>query len=475
MDESLILALSIAEAVEADAAILEQYRRDDQIARDVMLAQALNEDRQATIEPLNYQPLLDEETLSALRLLNIAPPGESESGDERNEEAQDPVPEIVEDGQVTQHTEGTGETQDVHEAEHTPESAEDTDDTPDSETNRQQPEEVITSQEATVEQEQVVAQVEDVGQQALQDGEESQEPSDLVAPAEPNSTASIVNTNSSTPPPAPETKQCIVCGDDHPATATLETLCSHNWCQGCLVDYVERAMGDESLFPPKCCNQAIPVESSALISEVVLERFQVKTIEFETVDRTYCNDTACSTFISPQSIEAGAGIARCSRCEKQTCTSCKKEWHEGVCPQDEETQVILRLGEQEGWRRCGECKHLIQRNTGCYHITCRCTHQFCYLCGAEWKTCSCPRMNEVGLLGRPAQIAAGNGQGAAAQRPRVPALVSARFLAGTIIASVRHLVGAKAGFESIEFTMASDVTSLFNYSYPDPHQNYWLK
>lgn len=387
MDESLILALSIAEAVEADAAILEQYRRDDQIARDIMLAQALSEDRQATIEPLNYQPLLDEETLSAFRLLNIAPSGERESGDESNEEAQDPVPETVEDGQVTQHTEGTDETQDAHEAEHTPENTEYTDDTSDAELTRQQPEEVTNSQEATVEQEQVVAQVEDVDrqaspnqdgavdrvqdvdQQALHDGEESQEPSDLVAAAEPESTASIVDTNSSTPPPAPETKQCIVCGDDHPPTATLETLCSHNWCQGCLVDYVERAMGDESLFPPKCCNQAIPIESSAFISEELLERFQVKTIEFETVDRTYCNDTACSTFISPQSIEAGAGIARCSRCEKQTCTSCKKQWHEGVCPEDEETQVILRLGEREGWRRCGECKHLIQRNTGCYHIS----------------------------------------------------------------------------------------------------------
>ncbi|KAJ4015282.1 hypothetical protein NW752_006735 [Fusarium irregulare] len=369
MDESLILALSIAEAVEADAAILEQFRRDDQIARDIMLAQALNEDRQATIEPLTYQPLLDEETLNALRLLNIAPPGGSGSGDEGSEEAQDPVPETVEDGQVTQHTEGVGETQNAHEAEHAPEDTEDTDDTPDADTTRQHPEEVATFQEATVEQEQVVLQVQDVDQQALQAGEESQEPSEPVAPTQLESTASIANTESPISPPAPETEQCIVCGEDHPDTDTLETLCSHNWCQGCLVDYVEKSMEDESLFPPKCCNQTILIEASGFISQEVLERFQEKTVEFGTGDRIYCSDAACATFISPQSIEAGQGIARCSRCEKQTCASCKKEWHEGVCPKDKETQAVVRLGEQQGWRKCDKCNHLIQRSTGCNHMS----------------------------------------------------------------------------------------------------------
>ncbi|CAG7564910.1 unnamed protein product [Fusarium equiseti] len=114
------LTLSIASAVEADEAILEQYRLESQTARGFMLAQALNENRQAIIEPLNNQPSLKEETLSAFRLLNIAPSHKS------NKEAQDAVPKDIEDGQVTQHTEGTGEIQDAHEAEHIPDNTEDT-------------------------------------------------------------------------------------------------------------------------------------------------------------------------------------------------------------------------------------------------------------------------------------------------------------------------------------------------------------
>ena len=47
------LAPSIASAVEADKAVLEQCHLEDQAARDFILAQALNENRQTTIEPLN--------------------------------------------------------------------------------------------------------------------------------------------------------------------------------------------------------------------------------------------------------------------------------------------------------------------------------------------------------------------------------------------------------------------------------------
>ncbi|CAL8999751.1 unnamed protein product [Prunus brigantina] len=41
---------------------------------------------------------------------------------------------------------------------------------------------------------------------------------------------------------------------------------------------------------------------------------------------------------------------------------------------------------------------MVELDSGCYHITCRCGHQFCYTCGAEWKnkkaTCDCPLWDE---------------------------------------------------------------------------------
>ena len=37
---------------------------------------------------------------------------------------------------------------------------------------------------------------------------------------------------------------------------------------------------------------------------------------------------------------------------------------------------------------------MIELNHGCFHMTCRCKTQFCYRCGAQWKTCSCPQWEE---------------------------------------------------------------------------------
>ncbi|RBR26031.1 uncharacterized protein FIESC28_01304 [Fusarium coffeatum] len=381
-DESRILALSIARAVEADAAILEQYRREDQVARDRMIAQAQNEHRKISIEPLIDQPVLDEATLNELRRLNPDASDDSESEGDSIEEAEELVDEKDEDVEVIEHADNTGDTQDTHEAEYTPDNTEDTDDAPEIETPRQQPGETASSQATTIEQEEVVDHVDTVDQRIVHDQQGSQEPPDLVALPEP---ASPAIASSSATPPAPERKQCMA---------------------------VELSMREESMFPPQCCQQAIPIEVGAFISQEIFDRFQEKTTEFGTVDRTYCSDTACSAFITPQSIAESEGIARCSRCELQTCPICKRAWHEGACPEDEKTQELVRLGEREGWKRCESCKHLIQRSTGCNQMTCRCGHKFCYLCAAKWKSCSCPYSDFVGLLGlgQPAQAAANNGQ-----------------------------------------------------------------
>jgi hypothetical protein len=40
-------------------------------------------------------------------------------------------------------------------------------------------------------------------------------------------------------------------------------------------------------------------------------------------------------------------------------------------------------------RQCSQCKNVIEKNLGCNHITCRCGHQFCYVCGGDWATDPC--------------------------------------------------------------------------------------
>src|SRR5436190_9935404 len=40
---------------------------------------------------------------------------------------------------------------------------------------------------------------------------------------------------------------------------------------------------------------------------------------------------------------------------------------------------------------------MVELKEGCNHMTCRCTAEFCMICGSKWKTCDCPWFNyEVG-------------------------------------------------------------------------------
>ncbi|KAG9497156.1 hypothetical protein J7337_011948 [Fusarium musae] len=127
-------------------------------------------------------------------------------------------------------------------------------------------------------------------------------------------------------------------------------------------------MKNESIFPPKCCSQVIPVDTTnAFITEELLAEYDNKREEFATEKRTYCSDRACSAFIPTRSIDDGIGS--CTRCEKKTCLNCLSEAHEGTCTDDPESQRVIRLAEEKGWRRCEQCKNMVELDHGCFHIS----------------------------------------------------------------------------------------------------------
>lgn len=69
-----------------------------------------------------------------------------------------------------------------------------------------------------------------------------------------------------------------------------------------------------------------------------------------------------------------------------------------TCSEDPSAEQVITLGRAEGWARCPGCAQMIELNMGCYHMTCRCRTEFCYLCRARWKTCTCPQWDEHRLL-----------------------------------------------------------------------------
>ncbi|KAI0470069.1 hypothetical protein GGR56DRAFT_684038 [Xylariaceae sp. FL0804] len=198
-------------------------------------------------------------------------------------------------------------------------------------------------------------------------------------------------------------RQCQACCDVKHFTDLARAPCHHEYCRECLARLFQDAMTDESLFPPRCCQQAIPLERNQIfLTRDLIHKFRAKAVELSTPNRTYCHRPTCSAFIHPSSIRNG--MAHCGVCEAQTCTTCKGAAHHGDCPFDESLQQVLQLAQEERWQRCPRCFTMIELHTGCFHMTCKCGFQFCYLCVAPWKRCECRQWDEHRLYDRAEEI-----------------------------------------------------------------------
>jgi hypothetical protein len=142
----------------------------------------------------------------------------------------------------------------------------------------------------------------------------------------------------------------------------------HSYCLECLTRLIETSLSDSALFPPRCCSGPIPLSSTLhRFSSDLRARFLSKQKEHDTRKKIYCSNASCSQWIPPESI--GAGVATCGKCDRDTCTICKKDRHQGLCPEDKGTEMLMSVAKKEEWQTCPQCKNMIELEFGCYHIT----------------------------------------------------------------------------------------------------------
>lgn len=180
--------------------------------------------------------------------------------------------------------------------------------------------------------------------------------------------------------PLPE---CVSCGLQERGSV-FKCPCGHDYCGQCMVNLLELAVVDESLFPPRCCKTEIPLDiMEPFLTSRQIRTFNEKKVEFGTPNRTYCHDVTCSAFIPPDLLSdiLPEQVVTCGKCGKQTCTMCKGAGHElEDCPDDTATQEVIHLAQEKGWQRCFSCGRMVELYQGCNHISkflqAQFTHQY---------------------------------------------------------------------------------------------------
>ncbi|KAF9447649.1 hypothetical protein P691DRAFT_104860 [Macrolepiota fuliginosa MF-IS2] len=193
-------------------------------------------------------------------------------------------------------------------------------------------------------------------------------------------------------------KSCTACGDNLASgDQCLTAPCEHAYCPGCVQNFVELYIRDESIHPLRCCNRSIPtfkIESFFVSNRGLLISFLAKREEYSTSpdNRIYCPGRGCNRFISSAFVMKhttnGTFTARCPACHCpiRMCVRCKEAGHPGeACDAKKNTIHFQRLVKEEGWQTCSRCQRIVERIEGCLHMTCLCGYEFCYRCGAKYQ------------------------------------------------------------------------------------------
>lgn len=162
--------------------------------------------------------------------------------------------------------------------------------------------------------------------------------------------------------------RCIACREESEFANIIRAPCRHEYCRTCVEDLFKASMTDESLFPPRCCQQPITMNiARKFLKSDLVHQYEKKKIEHETPNKTYCSSAKCSAFIEPCHIHNE--IARCPDCRSTTCTICKERAHTGDCPADTALQQLLDTARENGWQRCYSCYRVVELDIGCNHMT----------------------------------------------------------------------------------------------------------
>lgn len=187
---------------------------------------------------------------------------------------------------------------------------------------------------------------------------------------------------------------CLICEVEAESEEEIVLSgCKHTFCKDCLTSFFENEIKENKL-PLKCPgdrNKCKYLITPDIILSNINERHRNKFLDFSL--KKYFDDFGEELSWCPTpSCQYGFEISKvcnkfsCPICLKHYCLKCRTECHDGKSCDENKSKTdldkqFLELARSTKMKQCPKCKHWIEKNEGCNHMTCICKYEFCYVCG----------------------------------------------------------------------------------------------
>lgn len=200
---------------------------------------------------------------------------------------------------------------------------------------------------------------------------------------------------------------CGICALDYePEEMFCLSSCQHYFCMACWQDHIKAHL-HQNLLSTRCpeqnCKEVIGFHNMSQLfgdDHSVAAAAAMKDIHREYLSSFvqscpslyWCpNPVGCTGILHVEVPPLqGQGIT-CDVCKQAYCLRCASAPHRpATCENMRKWRVYCS---SEGaniafilvkTKQCTKCHRDIEKNGGCNHMTCRCGHQFCWVCGEDW-------------------------------------------------------------------------------------------